>query len=381
MLGYCAELGVPVEIFVDATDANYFYEENPELGPLSGRNVRLREVKADLWGSTAELLTKAMDQGRIDAPLSTDDKERLVSFLLRAGYSSTEDHVYRPPTSRGSQDRHDLSGPLLQTGFGSRVRSLYAGTGGPAPVCQPVGGMMEIPLAFQRAMGDRITLGAEIQSIRQTADGVRVVHRNAGPGKSGRKRPITASAVFRWRYCNVSTSPCRPRWPRRSTPPGTKPPRRWGANGSALLGGGRGDLRRAPLVPEFAGRRIVLPIQTLLFEEGGPARFLRKRRLAGLSDVSIEARVRHVITQASKVHPQMREALESAFAVWWEKFPYSLGAYGRTPAPRLLAQLSKPDGRFYLGCAGVSQRPAWIEGGIHAAWRTVEALHECAMRA
>ena len=103
--------------------------------------------------------------------------------------------------------------------------------------------------------------------------------------------------------------------------------------------------------------------------------------LAGLSDVSIEARVRHVITQASKVHPQMREALESAFAVWWEKFPYSLGAYGRTPAPRLLAQLSKPDGRFYLGCAGVSQRPAWIEGGIHAAWRTVEALHECAMRA
>ena len=61
VLGYCAELGVPLEIFVDATDANYFYEENPELGPLSGRKVRLREVKADLWGSTSELLTKAMD--------------------------------------------------------------------------------------------------------------------------------------------------------------------------------------------------------------------------------------------------------------------------------------------------------------------------------
>ena len=119
MLGYCAELGVPLEIFVDATDANYFYEENPELGPPSGRKVRLREVKSDLWSSTSELLTKAMDQGQIDGPLSTDDKERLVSFLVRAGYLDTEDHVYRPPTSRGSRDRHDLSALAgAEWGFG-----------------------------------------------------------------------------------------------------------------------------------------------------------------------------------------------------------------------------------------------------------------------
>ena len=76
-----------------------------------------------------------------------------------------------------------------------------------------------------------------------------------------------------------------------------------------------------------------------------------------------------------------REEFESAYAVWWEKIPYSLGAYGRTPAPSLLAQLGKPDGRIDVGCAGASQRPAWIEGGIQAAWRTVDALHERARRA
>ena len=76
-----------------------------------------------------------------------------------------------------------------------------------------------------------------------------------------------------------------------------------------------------------------------------------------------------------------REEFKSAYAVWREKIPYSLGAYGRTPAPSLLAQLGKPDGRIDVGCAGASQRPAWIEGGIQAAWRTVEALHERAMRA
>ena len=76
-----------------------------------------------------------------------------------------------------------------------------------------------------------------------------------------------------------------------------------------------------------------------------------------------------------------REESESAYAVWWEKIPYSLGAYGRTPAPILLAQLGKPDDRIYVGCAGARERPAWIEGGIQAAWRTVDALHERAMRA
>ena len=129
LLGYCAELGVRMELYVDATDANYFYDEDPALGPLAGKRVRLREVKADLWGSTTELLVKAMDQGQIDAPLTAEDTERLVQFLVRAGFLDSADHVYRPPASRGSQDPYDLSA-LLNSGFGARVRSLYAGPGG-----------------------------------------------------------------------------------------------------------------------------------------------------------------------------------------------------------------------------------------------------------
>ena len=381
VLGYCAELGVPLEIFVDATDANYFYEEHPELGPLSGRKVRLREVKADLWGSTAELLAKAMDQGQIDMPLSTEDKERLVSFLVRAGYLSTEDHVYRPPTSRGSRDRHDLSA-LLQTGFGSRVGSLYAGTGGPAPVFQPVGGMMEIPLAFQRVMGDRITLGAEVQSIRQTADGVRVVHRNTG---TGQEREETADycvcclpmAVLQRLDVTLSTEMAEAvnaTGHSTAAKMGLQMGRRFWEEDDGIFGGHLWS--RSLQLGEFS-----YPSNDYFSKKGILLGFYGNGGMAGLSDTSVEARVRHVLTQSSKVHPQMREELESAYAVWWEKIPYSLGAYGHTPAPSLLAQLSKPDGRFYVGCAGASQRPAWLEGGVQAAWRTVKTLHERAMRA
>ena len=210
VLGYCAELGVRLEIFVDATDANYFYEESPELGPLSGRKVRLREVKADLWGSTSELLATAIDQGQIDAPLSTEDKERLVSFLVRAGYLDTEDHVYRPPSSRGSADRHDL-GALLQTGFGTRVRSLYAGTGGPAPVFQPVGGIWRSRWrsSARWAAGSRSVPRCGPSGRRRTAFGWSI--ETPGPGRSRRRPLTTASAVSRRRCCSVSTSPCRPR--------------------------------------------------------------------------------------------------------------------------------------------------------------------------
>ncbi len=54
--------------------------------------------------------------------------------------------------------------------------------------------------------------------------------------------------------------------------------------------------------------------------------------------------------------------------------------YGRTPAPEELEQLSKADGRIYMGSAGASTRPAWLEGAIQSAWRTIEALHERVMR-
>ena len=76
----------------------------------------------------------------------------------------------------------------------------------------------------------------------------------------------------------------------------------------------------------------------------------------------------------------MRAEFETAYCIWWEKIPYSLGAYGRTPSSELLARLGKVDGRIYLGSAGASSRPAWLEGAIESAWRTVELLHDRVMR-
>ncbi|MCH7473933.1 MAG: flavin monoamine oxidase family protein [Gemmatimonadetes bacterium] len=376
VLGYCKEFGVPLEMFVNWSDANYMWQEDSERGPLAGRRVRLREVKADLWGSTAELLAKAMDQGQIDAPLTEEDKGLLLEFLVSAGYLDSEDHLYRPPNLRGSEDRYDLSA-LLRSGFGTRVRSLNSGTGGPHPVFQPVGGMMEIPLAFQRAIGDHITMNAEVQSIHQTEDSVRVVYKDT---RTGQEREETAD------YCvcclpmavlqgiDVDLSPemaaaVNEASHSTSAKMGLQMKRRFWEEDDEIFGG------------HIFGRSLELgefsyPSNDYFTEKGVLLGFYGSGGTAGMADMPFAGRIEHVLTQASKVHPQMREEFETAYCVWWDKVPYSLGAYGRTPAPEQLEQLSKADGRIYMGSAGASTRPAWIEGAIQSAWRTIEALHE-----
>jgi monoamine oxidase len=380
VLGYCKELGVPLELFVNWSDANYMWQEDPERGPLAGKKVRLREVKADLWGSTAELLAKAMDQGQIDAPLTEEDKELLVRFLVSAGYLDYEDHLYRPPNLRGSEDRYDLSA-LLRSGFGTWVRSLNSGTGGPHPVFQPVGGMMEIPLAFQRAIGDRITMNAEVQSVHQTEDAVRVVYKDT---RTGQEREEIAD------YCvcclpmsvlqgiDVDLSPemataVNETIHSTSAKMGLQMKRRFWEEDDGVFGGH--IFGRSLQLGEFS-----YPSNDYFTEKGVLLGYYGGGRTAGLHDMPFEGRIEHVLRQASKVHPQMREEFETAYCVWWEKVPYSLGAYAWRPTPERLEQFSKTDGRIYMGSAGASTRPAWLEGAVQSSWRTIEALHERVVR-
>jgi monoamine oxidase len=104
VLGYCKELGVALEVFLNESDANYFYFEGSVAGPLSNRRVRLREVKADLTGRINELLLKAVDQHALDLPLTTEDQDRLRSFLVRQGYLDATSGLYKAFAIRGEGD-------------------------------------------------------------------------------------------------------------------------------------------------------------------------------------------------------------------------------------------------------------------------------------
>jgi len=101
-----------------------------------------------------------------------------------------------------------------------------------------------------------------------------------------------------------------------------------------------------------------------------------------LLDRSISERIEHVLTHASKVHPQIRQEFESAYAVWWRKVKYSLGGYASGGGTSRRQALAAMDNRIIIGSAATApySSPDWLEGAVASAWTALTNLHERAMR-
>jgi monoamine oxidase len=110
--------------------------------------------------------------------------------------------------------------------------------------------------------------------------------------------------------------------------------------------------------------------------------YLHSGPVLKLIDQPIGARVEHVLTHSSKVHPQMRQEIESAYCVWWRKVEYSRGGFATNATPARRAQLSKFDNRLLIGSAVTTpySEPDWQEGAVAAGWQALTTLHERAMR-
>ncbi|HKC56238.1 MAG TPA: NAD(P)/FAD-dependent oxidoreductase [Vicinamibacterales bacterium] len=381
VLGYCKELGVPVEIFINENESSYFYYEGDNLGPLAAKKVRLREVKADMMGYTCELMAKAINQDTLDMPLTAADKERFVTFLVSQGYLDSADHAYKKNTGRGPGDPHDFKS-LLQAGFANRIRSVMDGTG-MAPMFQPVGGMDQFPKGFARKLGDKITHGVEVVSIHQTTDGVKVAYKNL---KTGAMTEVTAD------YCvsclpltilstlDVNLSPetmaaakATPYSP--SAKIGLQMKRRFWEEDDKIFGG--------HLYSNLPVGDVAYPSWGYWGNKGVMLGFYGNGQMSGLVNKPVKDRIEHVLTHVGKVHPQIRTEFETAYCTFWEKTPYSLGAFaggGGNGNNERLATLGKPDGRIFLGCAAISGNGGWQEGAVAAAWKQVKQLHEMAMK-
>jgi monoamine oxidase len=383
ILNYCKELGVPLEMFVNEADGSYFFYEGTAAGALSNERIRLREVKADMIGYTSELIAKAIDRRQLDLPFTADDRQKFVSFLVSHGYLDASSHAYKAFGSRGAADPYDFVA-LVRSGFGSRLRSIPANDGtAAAPIFQPVGGMDQIPKAFQRAIGaSRITLNAEVQSVHQSDTGVRVVYVNA---KSGKITEASADYVV---VCmplsvlagvDINLSPdmmtaVKAVTYSNSAKVGLAMKRRFWEEDDQIFGG---HLYTNLPLGEFS-----YPSNDYFSKKGVLLGLYANGPVGDLLDQPVSARIEHVLTHASKVHPQIRKEFESAYAVWWRKVKYSQGGYATGSASARRAQLSKVDNRVIIGSAATAPRsePDWQEGAVSAAWQALTSLHERAMR-
>jgi monoamine oxidase len=384
VLNYCKELNVPLQIFINEADGSYFFYEGNAAGPLSNKRVRLREVKADMIGHTNELLIKAIDQHRLDSPLTADDQEKLARFLIGQGYLDASDRKYKAFSNRGPGDPYDFAA-LIQSGFGQRMRSVppLDGTAA-APMFQPVGGMDQFPKALQRGIGvNRITFNAEVQSVHQSDTGVKIVYLDTKSGKKTEANadyvvvclPMTILAGLDINLSEETMTAVKAVGHSNSAKMGLQMKRRFWEEDDQIFGG---HLYSNLPLGEFS-----YPSYDYFTKKGVLLGLYANGPVGDLIDHTIKERIEHVLTHSSKVHPQIRQAFESAYVVFWKKVKYSMGGYasGARGGTRR-TQLSKVENRIVIGSAVTApySEPDWQEGAVAAGWQALKSIHERAMR-
>ena len=383
VLNYCKELGVALQIFVNEADASYFYYEGAGAGALANTRVRLREVKADLIGRTNELLVKAIDRRQLDLPLTAEDAQRFISYLVGQGYLDTSDRTYKAFDTRGPGNPYELA-ELVRAGFGNRLRSIAARDGTTAaPMFHPVGGMDQIPKAFERAIGARrIVFNAEVRSVHQTDAGVEVIYLDTKSGKTIRTTadylvaciPLTVLAGVDINLSPETMAAVRASTYSDSAKLGLAMKRRFWEEDDQIFGG---HLYSNLPLGEFS-----YPSDGYFSRKGVLLGLYVHTPVGDLSAQPMKARVEHVLTHASKVHPQIRQEFESAYGVWWRRVKYSQGGFATGAAMARRAQLSRVDNRLIIGCAATAptSEPDWQEGAVSAGWQAVTSLHQRAMK-
>src|ERR1700722_9621099 len=154
ILGYCRDLGVPLEVLCNDNRAALMQDDHA----FDGKPQLNRRVVNDIRGYVAELAAKAVDKAAMDQPVGVEDKERLRDFLRDFG-ALDKDLTYRGSTRAGWAVAPDAT----QSGKRNEpldLRQILASDfwRGPAQfgeyptmaasMLQPVGGMGRIGEAF-----------------------------------------------------------------------------------------------------------------------------------------------------------------------------------------------------------------------------------------
>lgn len=383
MLGYCRELGVPLEVEVNTSRGTLLQCDKMN----SGIPVEQRQMVNDTRGHVSELLAKSIKKGALDEDVTAEDKERMLAFLLEYGDLSP-DYIFKgsqrsgfkvypgagpaAPEAKDPLPMHALLDANLWQGLMSEDVIDWQAT-----MFQPIGGMDRIPAAFEKKLNNVIRYRAEVKQIRQSPTGVSVVYRDR---KTGESETVAAD------YCicampfsvvktldadfspevkeliNASTydSGYKVAWESR---------RFWEQD--YRIYGGLSYLRQTvdvvwyPSASFFSQNGVIVGGYSI--ENGTP--FGRLPNLQAKLDASRDS--------IEKLHPGHSSELKNPIYVNWGEIPFNLGSwihgYGseyETTYKRIIV----PDRRVYFAGDHTSHIIGWQEGAALSAHRTVNQI-------
>jgi monoamine oxidase len=398
LLGYCRELGVPLEVEVNLSRSALM--QSPLLN--SGRPVEQRQVIHDTRGYMAELFSKCLHAHTLDTELSKEDTSLLLDFLQDFGdldrsgkYAGTKRAGFITPRGAGPA-QYELHKPLplheLLAADLTKGEFYDDEIDWQATMFQPVGGMDRIPYAFARALpGDMIHYECPVTEITTSDKSVTVAY-----SKGGMPQTITADfcictmplAVLCTTKNNFSPEAKRAfaGMPMAAAYKiGWEAPRFWEKE-NHIYGGlsflkSTVDLVWYPSAKLFSPTGVLLSGFNLERNDFGPV-------AKGMGDSSshatafgalpsIEAKFDASRAAVETLHPGRGKLLEKPIYVSWAKIPYSLGCFANNMLPSSDApysQLEKPEGRTYFAGDYLSHLVAWQEGAILSAHHTIERI-------
>jgi monoamine oxidase len=388
VLGYCRELGVPMEIVsLISRSALAVVNDKGE-----DRRYTVGQLQGDARGYLSEMLAKCAQQGTLDARLDAGDSEKLLGLLRDFGdltrehrYAGSRRSGYAIPPAAG-----DVSGTLRKT-LDFRVlldhrlwyplwydeHLEYQPT-----MMQPVGGMDAISMAFARVLGDRVIRQAPVTDIHIGDQGVQVAYRRGSERAATRVSAdyaiVTCQLPALLRIANnlprafldaAASVSYRPVFKI-----GWQSPRFWEED--CDIYGGISFLDDDTSLVWYPSSGFFAPRGLLVggYTHGPPA-----VRYADLSLPAQQAASRRSI---DRLHPGQSGKLSHPVSVAWHKLPYSEGGWAdwHEPMGPAYETLIAPQGPCYFAGEHLSHLPGWMEGSVQSALRAVDEMARRAAR-
>ena len=387
-LGYCRELGVDIEVFVNNNESAYYHVED-EKGSLSGERVRARAIENDLHGYTSELLAKCIYQDKLDTPLTDRDEERLLDYLRERGalsdnldYEGSSRRGYEAestPTREGEGADPFALESIIKSGFGNEYSDAYSFNQQPT-MFQPVGGMDRIPYALAEQVEADIEYGAEVDGLFKQPDGaveVSYVDSLNRPQKVQADYcvctiPLSVLSSIENNLSAEMTEAIDAVGYARSGKIGLQFSRRFWEEDDQIFGGVSRtsmDITQVwyPNYGFFRDKGVLIGY----YNFGDTAEKIGDLNAAGREQLALE--------QGSKIHPQYPEEFEDSFSIAWHKEQYQRGSwatYDEETRETYYPRLTEPDGPIYLAGDHISHHPGWQNAAFKSAHRVVDRIHD-----
>jgi monoamine oxidase len=378
LLGYCRELGVALEPFIN-DNHNAWVQDDAMLG---GRRIRNREYVTDTRGFIAELAAKSLKPEDLEAPLTRADYQRVLAYLRELG-DLDENFKYRG-SLRAGMLTHDPAAPdvlkqpldiheLLQSGFMMNIMSFADGDDQAPMMMEPVGGMDQVVAGFLRKVGPYLRLHAMVESVQVKEQGVRVVYHTQAQRTvldadyclncipvhllSGIDNNFPAdyaaglAAVPRGKLFKIGFQMKERFWERENIYGGIS----WTSQ----------DIMQLWYPPHGIHRQKGVMLGAYTYSAQTGEMFAR---------LTNEQRLELAIQQGEKLHPGYRGYVEHGVSVPWVRMNNMLGcaaAWTDELRRQWFELLRKPVGNHYLIGDQMSYLPGWQEGAMYSAWHAL----------